>query len=61
MRVREQFEVQTFFGTEPFVRFFILDTDAENHRVALLIFREIVLEIVGFYRTATGEILGIEI
>ncbi len=41
--------------------FFILDTDAENHSVALLVFGQIPLEIVSLHGATAGEVLGIEI
>jgi hypothetical protein len=61
IRIGQQFEVQSFFRAETFVRIDIVDADAENHRVLLRILIDVPLKVVGFNRAAGSEILGIEI
>ena len=61
VRIREQFEVQSFLGAELLMGVRRIDADAENHGVFLLVLRQVALEIVGFFRAAAGEILGVEV
>ena len=54
--IRQQFEIETFLGTELFVGIDAIEAHAQNDRIALGVFSLIDLEIVGF-AGATGRLV----
>jgi len=58
LRIGQELEAETLFGAKLLVRVLVLHADSDDHRILLLVLRQVALEIVRFDRAPGREVLG---